>query len=336
MQSFSRDGYDRWTELGQALALATDALYEMPAGLAFSAAEDPLQLDLPPLGGTGSEYSLSAPALRLMAALYMDAELEQAGIIPVAEMLSQARDNLRLPDQAGMALLEDFALRSQHWYDRPRRDQLFVRLFGIGQGTGGGSEATANHDFLRRLAALCAAIAAYGSAAAPGRTPDYMTDAAVRYAGADLLANLGPRQFGNTLIAGQTIQDQLQAAIAVLSNRSIAASIGGQGFWDTLRIVLGSQGPDLGRLTARAQNGIRVLNWLASVIPQLDPGTANTQPLLPPGSPVIGWANAWLVATGLDAEGGTAGARAGAAGSNRPAADGLRRTLVLVRDEGQR
>jgi len=74
---------------------------------------------------------------------------------------------------------------------------------------------------------------------------------------------------------------------------------GGRDFWDTLQKILGDQAPDIQRLVALGQNGIRLFNWLASAIPQLK-DTAPTRPLIPPGSPVFTWAAAWLAALGRE------------------------------------
>ncbi len=57
-----------------------------------------------------------------MAALYFQAELEQAGVIPVAEVLTDARFQLQVRDAEAAQRLEDFASDMQaHWYSRQLR-----------------------------------------------------------------------------------------------------------------------------------------------------------------------------------------------------------------------
>src|SRR5690348_18259936 len=79
-------------------------------------AKDPCVIDLPPMTGTGSGVDQSA--LAALGSLYLQAALEQAGVIPAAEAVVDARSTLDLPTERSAELLEQFARKARNWYDR--------------------------------------------------------------------------------------------------------------------------------------------------------------------------------------------------------------------------
>src|SRR5215472_11142311 len=119
-------------------------------------AKDPFAIDLPPTAGPGSGVDQST--LASLGSLYLQAALEQAGVIPAAEALVDARASLDLPTERTAELLEKLAQRERNWYDRDSRDKLFARVFGVGPAAGADGGSLANHDFEQRLGALCAAL----------------------------------------------------------------------------------------------------------------------------------------------------------------------------------
>src|SRR6476646_3871864 len=108
--------------LGESLALARVAL----AGRALG----DFDIDLPPAGGTGAGFD--APTLDALGTLYLQAELELAGVIPAAEALAEARTSLDLPNERVAERLERFEQRQREWFDAASRNQLFARVFGTG------------------------------------------------------------------------------------------------------------------------------------------------------------------------------------------------------------
>lgn len=265
---------------------------------ALSNGSDPLRLNLPPLLDDSAGMMPSASMLHAMAAIYLQAELEQTGIVVVAEALAQMRASLGLRSRTAAQKLEDFARQQRDWYDREQRHQLFVRLFGIGDITPESRGFEVNRDFQQRFASLSTRLLQYAEDYRWGQQPGPARETTLRHAAKAVLFNLGPRQYGNTVIAGRKIQEQLQAAIGILQDRDIAGLFLGRGLWDTLRKILGDQTPDLGRLNARGQSGQRLLTWLALALPELRQSTP-TRPLLPARSPAFVWAAAWLQATGM-------------------------------------
>jgi hypothetical protein len=291
--------------LRRSLALAKACLWSMPTALAITPDSDLLRLNLPPLLASGGETSLTPQALRVMAAMYLQAELEQAGIIPVVEMLVQARASLPLRSASAARKLEEFAQRSSDYYDRGHRELIFARLFGTGGAATSDQGSSINREFQQVFATLCSALLRYADDLSWGQQPGPTREASLRHAALNVLLNLAPRQFGNTLIAARLIGEQLQRSIDILSDPGIGAHFLSRGLWDTLRKILGAQTPDLGRLTTRGQTGLHLLNWLAAAIPALS-DARTSRPLVATNDQAFVWAAQWLEATGL-ASGSTTG-----------------------------
>jgi hypothetical protein len=253
--------------------------------------DDPLQLNLPPL--LSGPDMITPQALRGLAAMYLQAELEQAGLIFVVELLADAADHLALVSATAARKLEDFRQRRRDWYDHPRRESLFARVFGFGA-----TQDDINHDFQSTFANFCAACVRYANELSWTRTSTVTGEVRLRQSAIAVALNLTPRQYGNTLLAGRLIGEQLNASIDVLSDPGIASHFGARDMWDTLRKILGPQTPDLGRLITRGQSGMRLLNWLAGVATKLVESQPAT-PLTSLNDPVFAWAAQWLAATGL-------------------------------------
>jgi hypothetical protein len=287
--------------LDQSLALATvwhdwhleNALNTPPP--------DPLQIDLPPV----LKGSLPSPqAVGVMGNLYLMAELEQAGLVPAVEALVDARLSLPLHGVHGAAKLEDFHIRSRNWYDRDHRNLLYARLFGIGPSATNEAGATVNRTFEQSLALLCVAIQRYARDYEFGQSPAPEREVAVRQAAADLTSNLANRVTDSMLYASQHLQEQLQHGLDILGDPDIGAMFGTRGVWSTLRAVLGDQTPDLARLVSRGQYGQRLIQWIATILSQLDipDGAISATPLLSSGSPVFHYAAEWLAASAVSTQ----------------------------------
>jgi len=282
--------------LSESLRLASDCLRPALA-LSLAAVEDPLRLDLPPML-TAAGQAPDASTLRVMATVYFQAELEQAGVIVVAELLAASRRTLETRSERVSRKLDAFAERGRHeWYDRQSRSVTFARLFGLG-ATASLREGPVNRDFQQRFAMLCLALTDYQLDYFYSRTPGATREASLREAATALLFNLGPRQYGALPNAARLIQEQLRSAIDLLNDADLASLFGARDIWDVLRRVLGNETPDLGRLLTRGQTGLRLLDWLATVIPVLS-NPAPAGPLAPADSTVYGWAASWLAATGI-------------------------------------
>src|SRR5437016_1003284 len=103
--------------LGESLRLVNGCLRPVLT-VSLARVEDPLRLDLPPML-TAVGQAPDAEILRVMAVLYFQAELEQAGVIAVAELLAASRNTLEVRSTRVSRKLDEFAERGRHqWYDR--------------------------------------------------------------------------------------------------------------------------------------------------------------------------------------------------------------------------
>jgi len=258
---------------------------------------DPLRLQIPPVGFGGGATLPDAGALRILAALYLHAELEQVGIISVAEALTAARDALPVRSDVTMGKLEAFARKLPEWYDRAHRNALFARLFGVGPGASNDQGALINRDFPRALAAFCLAVLAVAGANGWPRNST-VDEARLAQTAVDLLGNLGSRQFGNALLAARSVHEQLARALEILNDSALQTAFQAHGLWDLLHTIIGDQSPDFARLLHRGQDGERILEWLAAALPQIGRGSIRL-PQVGPQSPLVAWAAEWLDATGI-------------------------------------
>jgi len=280
-----------------ALAFAADAVG--PAADAVAGGDDPLRLDLPSLG-SGSGELPDAATVRVFASLYLAAELEQAGVVPVAELLAHERDGLDIRSYAAAAKLDEFASLSLHWYDRAGRVQLYARLFGIGAGATNEAGALVNREFIPLFAALCHELGRYADASAAAQSFVGL-EAGAQNAAVTLLANLAPRGLANTVLAARRLQDQIRRAVEILRDPAIGALVGARTLQQTIVNILGKDAPDVQRLLDAGMDGQKVLEWLAGALPVLT-GSATGAPLMTFGDPVAVTAALWLHAVGLDVQ----------------------------------
>lgn len=271
-----------------------------PAGLAQGlTAADRLFVDLPGLGGGGAGR-LDAQAAEILAALYFAAETEETFLPAVAEELARNRFGLNLTDRGAAEALEALAAAMRgHWVGRALRNQIFARVFGLGEADPNLGDLAVNHEFEPRFARFCAAISRAARDLAGRGAP---AGAAMRLAVAAqaLSGNLDGRVQGNTLIVADRLTEQLRLSIAALHHPGMARLFMGHTAWDVVRGVLGPDTPDLAARITRAQTGLRLMTWLARHLPALQ--GADAQAIIDavaaePG--LAGWAEFWLEASGV-------------------------------------
>jgi hypothetical protein len=277
------------------LALAADAVG--PTAVDVPAADDPLRLDLPALHSGPSDYP-SAATVRVFGALYLAAELEQAGVVPIAELLADERYSLNVASYEAAARLDDFATRRHEWYDRDGRVQIYARLFGIGPAAMNDAGALVNREFVPLLCALCRAIARYADAGY-GNVGYGGLEAGVQIAAEALLANMARRALGNTVVAARRLNGQIRHAVDVLRDPSIRALVGAHTLQQVIVSILGKDAPDVQRLIDAGLAGQKVLEWLAEK-PRVITDTTTHAPLLNFADPIAVTAALWLHAAGLD------------------------------------
>lgn len=270
------------------------------AGVAQSlAAGDALFVDLPGLGGAGAAQ-LDARSAEILAALYFAAEAEETYLPAVAEELTRHRFGLNLTDRGAAQALEGLAVAMRgDWIGRELRNQIFARVFGLGEADPNLGDRIINQEFEPRFARFCAAVAGAARALSDGFAP---AGAAMRLAVAAqaLAGNLDGRVQGNTLIVAGRLSEQLRLSITALNHPGMAALFMGRSAWDVVRGVLGPDTPDLGARITRAQTGLRLMTWLARnlrVLQGTDAQGIIDAVMAEPG--LAGWAEFWLDASNI-------------------------------------
>jgi hypothetical protein len=288
---------NRAPTLLRGLALAAAAVG--PGADGVPAGDDPLRLDLPTLG-PGSGEVPTAATVRVFASLYLAAELEQAGVVPIAELLAEQRDTLNLTSYQAAAKLDEFATRQHQWYDRAGRAQVYARLFGIGAGATNEGGALVNREFMPLFAGLCRALARFAEISAGARAVTGL-EAGVRNSAAMLLANLAPRGLGNTLLAARRLEDQVRHAVDILRDPAVDALVGARTMQQAILNILGKDAPDVQRLIDSGLGGQAVLEWLATALPRLTDESGH-ELVMAFDDKVAVTAALWLRAVGLAAD----------------------------------
>jgi hypothetical protein len=281
------------TTLQRGLAIAAEAV--APEADDGAGTDEGLRLDLPQLAVAPPVRDVAMA--KTLASLYLAAELEQAGVVPVAELLAENRDTLQVSSFDAAAKLDDFARRAHEWYDRNGRTALYARLFGTGPAATPG--AAVNREFQSRLADLCHALARLVDVPAARSTS--LVDASVWDAALLLLEQCFPTGSApSALIASHRLFDQLRRAIDLLRDPAIEAVVGARSMQATIVTILGQDAPDVQRLIDTGLAGQGVLLWLFTVaMPKVaDPARP---PLAAGGDPIVVTASRWLQASGLAA-----------------------------------
>jgi hypothetical protein len=292
---------ERRLNLRESLHLADSLLTaNSMSSMLNSTDNDSLRLNLPPLVGNGSTaLTPDANTLKVMATLYFQAELEQTGIIAVAELLADSRNELKNYGNRSAKLIEDYYRQKRDGYDRTGREHIYARVYGIGVFAKTEAGGSVNNDFQSKFANFCLSLGRYADNLNYQRSPNPIFDSAFRQSAADLLVNLGARRYGDIHEAAKRIQNQLSKSIAVLEDEGIGNLFQTKGMWNVLRIVLHPNVPDFARLTTRGQSGLRLLNRLSSMLRQIDEKDYR-KPVSDITSEVVNWAEMWLEASGFD------------------------------------
>jgi hypothetical protein len=288
------------TVLPKSLGIVNYFLRRPEFSLFFSLANDPLEINLPAYGGAGPN-AVSRETLEIMASLYFQAELEQAGVIPIAELLTENRFSLQIRDAEAANIFEQFATRMRtEWYKREVREQIFARTFGLGVQATNDAGVTVNRNFETLFAQTCYALNRYQTQVQVNSPPGaYVVPVEIAFK--TLIQNLSSRVFGNTLSASNRIQSQLQAGINLLNHRGVTTLFQARNIWELIRNILGAETPDLQRIITRAQSGLRIIGWMAENLNAIQ--TGGLENALRNQSGIFNWAANWLHASGMENSG---------------------------------
>lgn len=291
------------TQLPLALSLEhiSQLLNGARAAQAFAApfSSNPYFVDLPIYNG-GIGGAVTKSSVEIIASLYFAAKVEATYLPAVAEQLAENRYGLHLTDQGAAEALESLATEIRgDWVDRALRNQIFVRVFGIGDTDPNLGDTAVNHEFEPQFARFCISLI---SAARDLQGWGAPAGAAMRTAVAAqaLLGSFVSKIQGNTLIVTERLARQLNLSITALNHPGLTRLFMGHSAWDVVRNVLAEDTPDLQAEVTQAQTGLRLLSWLAQTLNHVQ--STNTQGLIAAiqAEPsLIGWAELWLDAAGV-------------------------------------
>jgi hypothetical protein len=255
---------------------------------------------LPPGGATAAD----AAHLRTVASLYLAAELEQAMLVPAAEMLAGLAFGAGLPgdpDPETARALETFWEGRHHRASPEERRALYGRLFGSGDAAQAQPADTAsrggpNDQFESLLIDLCEALykldeqgtvgQRYGGAGAEARlgvTARRLSDNLVQHGG------------GMTLYLARDILATVHQSLDLLRCRDLVAMYQSHDWRGLVEAVaqryLNTRAVDVQTHLERAAAGTTIMSWLAGIAPSLS-GTA--PPMVTIDDPVIAAAATWL------------------------------------------
>lgn len=290
------------------LAAALRDVHRLLAGLAMpqALADDPLRLALPALPNP----TATAPqreVLTAYAALYLQAELEEAGVLPAVDALAEQRHGLALQDRAAAQKLDRLAFSARDYPSRGERATIFARLFGMGPAAvrglqqsnsplgGWGQDDGARLDFQQRLVRFATAVVRAdlerqrGAHQASGTQAGLISQAAWRAAAQDLLALLAAAPAGSLVQWARRLHARTLQAFELLGDAGLMRQLGSRSPWDTLTRLLPEDGaPRRDAAARRGAAGQQLLRSLAHVFDVEFPDAEAVQAAL-----------RWLMASGL-------------------------------------
>ena len=202
--------------------------------------------------------------LRAVAALYLTASFEAAGVIPAAEDLTKLVRSgvIRRNFGDGIKLLQDFWSNRDHRASQAERLAFFADVFGVPPDAER-SGRRINVEFEERLLDLCEAI--YRSADAGAGTT---ARAQVRRTAGRLIDNLMTVAGGMTAMMTQDILTTQREAIGLLSNAAIRRALNAQTMWDVVSYVdqiMRRPNSDARAHIDRGRAGFTIITWLAGL-----------------------------------------------------------------------
>lgn len=257
----------------RSLSLAMSVLGERKAlALALSGTgfDELGAIDLPP----GPAGGLDRVRLRAAAPLYFAAKLEDAGLLPTAELIAGlfASGAITQPIGPVARMINDFWRARRERLSADERAAIYAR-------------AVEPPYFDRLMAALCEAIVAQadGSDIRERVVLETAIDALVEF--------LSQRVDPMAAIAARDIVENINQALGFMRDRMLQAAFGVQSLWSLVAIAGDARGQGAGlvqRHVDLGRAGQTVLLWLAE-------HAGTSAPLLDPGDfELIGAAQRWL------------------------------------------
>ena len=283
--------------LGQALRDAGAGLRARPA-LASAAADDGLRLDLPPLG-LPARPTLTAQAAAAWGALYLHAELERAGVLPVVEAVVDIRHTLSLHQAATAQRMQAFARGTPQQPTRSQRAELYARLFGIGEVARADHRHPSRIDFMQRLLRHASAVLRADIERQHVGRLSPAGQAVLRMSASNLLDLLAAQPEAWLLLSAKRIHARTLEAFALLGDEGLRLQLGARSAWDCLRLLADARGlanPDMDLAAQRGAAGQTLLTGLGPLLAAL---SDNSRELPAPEAATAFAAMRWMGGLGL-------------------------------------
>jgi hypothetical protein len=294
-----RDASRRADVLGEAMRSLQRVLAAATAS-SFAAADDPLRLALPPVLPGGPAAAPAADVLAAWAALYLHAELDEAGVLAAVDALAEQRHTLALRDRGTADRLERYAREMREQLSRAERARIYARLFGLGGAATAQVRAAAidgawgtldepRLGFQQQLLRWATAIVRAEQERARLGVPGLGSQAAWRLAAQDLLSTLAALPAGSLLVWARRIHARTLQAFALLGDAGLMRQLGAQAPWQSLQRLLPSEGAAQRDAAARRGSAGQLL---LRALPRAQGDAA-------PDAETVQAALRWLAASGL-------------------------------------
>lgn len=279
------------TEISFEISLRrAEALVGAAMGCARSL-EESGSIQLPPV----SVAEVDQAKLRAVAAMYLAAELEEAGVIPAAEDLARLwrSGSMKIDPGAAAPLLQSlWQSRNEHATDNERRG-FFSSLFGAGSGPDHSGQRP-NSEFEDLLIDLCEALYKLDEQSSNRNWGGVAQQTRLRGAARGLVANLLQASGGMTVFLAEEILTILRAALAILNHKDVRTGLLSRSLGEVVAAIdriMRRQSHDFNLQVRRGQTGMIILTWLAEAAPHLE---TESQPIIWLDHPVIPAAVEWL------------------------------------------
>ena len=279
------------------------------AAQAFAVGLDELgSLDLPPT----MHGSIDQAQLRAIASLYLAADLEAAGVVPVVETLA----GLSRGGSGGLSIDLGGAapLVAAFWQGRSdratadERSQTFDRLFG--------------EAFEDAMIEVCEALYKLDELPTNANYGGLAQQTRARVAATKLAAKLADAGGGITVFIAEQILASLKAALAILGHPDLRGAFGARDVWGTIAGIdrmTRTRRSDPRLYVRRGRAGMTVLAWLADAAPHLENAAqllvALDHPVIPAA---VDWLESALAIGESDAPAGTPAATVAPASGKSP------------------
>lgn len=239
--------------------------------------------------------------------IYAASQFEAMKVFTVTDRIVELWQQGQLPVSRGATS----RTLTGYWKDAPNRlteserRSMYARTFGT---PGGQSGPQANSEFSDLWLRFVSSVSAFAgqNTAEPVLRRKKVSEATVRKAGRDLAANLSLHGYGMGYFAATALQNQINAATAILSLPEIRSAYGARDMWQVVDTVATT---DLGgavnvaRYRTLASTGLEIIRWLGA---QYSAGRASNTTRVPSRA-LVKACEAWLVAGGESGEGGEGG-----------------------------